>query len=518
MVQTKDVNALFVGIDAGTSVIKAVVFDAKGHELSVAQKSVPVESPKPGYQEMDMEKVWDAAKETVKNVIRAIGDRGVNVKAIGITGQGCGCWLIDREGRPVRNAILWSDSRAADIVNDWVAGGISDDIYKITGCDLFSGGQGAIIKWLSLHEPDSLKKASYALYCKEWIKYKLTGVISTDSSEGVISYVDTRTGTYNPETLRLAGISEFGRLLPEIRPCRETSGVLMPDIAAELGLSAPVPVVNAAYDISASAIGVGAIADGDACSILGTALISEVVIDTPNILPLYVGFTIPLGAPGRWVRMVNTNLGTPNLDWFLNNFCHEDYAQAQQQDINVFSYLEDKISQLPIGSEGLLYNAFISSPGVRAPFLDPNAKAHFIGLTPSHSRHHVLRALFEGIALAIKHSYENIPRKINKLNLCGGGSRSSLWSQIIADCLNTVVRVPGGSEFGAKGAAINAAVAIGYFDSYETAVNHFVRYDREYYPNYENHKKYQELFEVYIQTYSRMKDTWGALAGLAESR
>jgi len=499
---------LFVGIDAGTTLIKAVVFDENGRELFIAQETSQVESSQLDYQEMDMHKVWQAAQSAIKSLVKQVGKRAANIRTIGITGQGCGAWLIDKEGEPVRKAILWTDQRANDIVSGWAREGIAEKIYKISGCDPFSGAQSAIIKWLSIYEPDILRKASHALYCKDWIRYKLTGRIAVDSSEGSISYVDIYKEQYSEDILNLIGIGAYRKLLPELQPCDEVSGTLLPEVATELGLSTEVQVVGAAFDVSTSAIGVGAIADGDACTIFGTALISEVVIDKPNIEPLNVGFTIPLGIKNRWVRMVNTHLGMPNQDWYLKNFCYEDYQQAEKEGKNIFDHLQQILRTIPIGSEGVLFNPFIHAPGVRAPFLHKNAKGHFIGLAPHHTRHHLLRALYEGIVLAVMHMYDNIPRPVKIVNFAGGGARSDLWGQMLADALNVVVRVPNGSEFGAKGAAINAAVAAGYFDSYEAAVAKFITYEREYDPDYEAHKKYKKLFAFYAPLYQTLGDTW----------
>lgn len=505
-------NHLFIGIDAGTSVTKSVLFDGAGNELSSAQSRSPLESEQPGYQEMDLKLVWAAAKESIKALVEKAAGFSGTIKAIGITGQGCGAWLIDKDGEPVRKAILWSDSRAADLVNEWDQEGVGEQVYKLTGNVVFSGGQGAILKWLSLHEPQVLDKAEYALYCKDWIKYKLTGVISTDPSEAVISYLDIEKETYSDEVIHLLGIEKYRRLLPDIHNSSEGVYELQQDVAMELGLEPGVRVVSTPFDISASAIGVGAIADGDACAVLGTASINEIVIDTPAIEPLNIGYTVPLGPDQRWVRMLNPNLGTPNFDWFLENFCHEDYIEAEKQGRDVFEYLQDKISGIPIGAQGILYNPFLASTGLRAPFLNEHAKAHFIGLAPHHTRYHLLRALFEGAALAMKHSYANLPRQINELNFAGGGSRSPLWCQIVSDCLNVRVRVPSGSEFGAQGAAITAAVSTGYFENYETAVKAFVRYEREYDPIAENNQKYEKLFEIYTKLYPKLTETWQELA------
>lgn len=207
-------DVYFIGIDAGTSVIKSVLFDEYGKELSSAQRSVPVESSKQGWQETNMNKVWEAALETTKTLLQKNESKTANVKAIGITGQGCGVWLIDKNGNPFRNAILWSDTRSADIVNQWLQSEISQKVYKLIGCDLFSGSQGSILKWLSIHEPESLKQAEYSLYCKDWIKFKLTGVISTDPSETSISYLDFQTDSYSEEALHLMGIEKYRYLLP----------------------------------------------------------------------------------------------------------------------------------------------------------------------------------------------------------------------------------------------------------------------------------------------------------------
>ncbi|SHH98628.1 L-xylulokinase [Sporobacter termitidis DSM 10068] len=511
-------KAYFIGIDAGTTVIKSALFDDTGAEVAKAQGNVGLISLENDWYEMDMNEVWAAVKGTVDTLLGQAGaDVKSHIRAIGITGQGCGAWLIDRDGNPVRKAILWNDTRAGDVIRDFERRGVSERVYQITGCELFTGSQGVVLKWLSLHEPEALEKASFSLYCKDWIKFKLTGVISTDPSEASISYYDFAAETYSGEVLKRIGIEEYRHLLPRIDKCHDTVYDIKPELAEAWGIPPSVRVTNAPYDISASALGVGAISDGDACTILGTALISEIVIDRPDIKPYNVGYTVPLGPQSRWVRMVNTNYGTPNLDWFIRQFCQDDTARARDAGTDIFDDLHKKIREIPIGSEGILYNPFINSTGLKAPFLHKNAKAHFIGLAPHHTKYHLLRALFEGVALAIKHSYANIPRRVKELCLAGGGARSGLWCQIIADSLNVTVKVPSGEEFGAKGAAINAAVAAGYFKTYEEAVGRFVSYARQYEPNAENHQKYNALFDVYTQIYGQLKPVWNSIAALLDS-
>lgn len=505
-------DVYYIGIDAGTTVMKSVLFDAAAHEVGVAQVNVPIEAPHPAWQEQDMDFVWNAAKETIREVLQRTGIAPWRVRAIGLTGNGGGCWLIDAQGKPVRKAISWLDGRAADIIADWERRGIAAEVYKLCGSIQYSGLQSAILKWLAIHEPETLRAAHATLWCKDWIKFKLTGVIGTDSSDCGISFLNIQTEQYEPKLLELMGLSEYARLLPKVYPVYEPTGTLLPGVADELGLSRDVVVVGGPFDMMASSIGVGAVSNGDAVSILGTALISQVVLDQPAIEPLNVGFTIWEGVPQRWIRAMAGMLGTPNLDWFLAHFCYEDKVNAERAGQDLYAYLEDKMRALPVGSGGILYHPYLSPSGERSPFINQNAKANFFGLSQEHTRHHVLRALYEGVALAIKHAYDCIPGAITRVNLSGGGAKSAFWCQMIADALGVPVRVPRGTEFGAKGAALNAMVALGLFKNHKEAVDALVKYEREYAPQVEHRARYDELYRIYRQLIEGLWTPWELVA------
>ena len=266
----------FIGIDAGTSVMKSVLFDENGREVDVAQAKVPVLNPKPGHQEQHMADVWDAAKDTLRRIVGSAGADIDKLEGIGVTGQGAGTWLVDESGSPVRDAILWTDGRAADIIRQWESDGTAREVFKICGNIQYPGCQSSILKWLADNEPDSLKKAAKTLWCKDWVVYNLTGRMVTDASDASVSFLDVRTREYDPKLLELMGIADHAGLLPNMVPCSEVTDEVRPALAQELGLPAHVKVVLSPFDMVASSLGVGAVNHGDACSILGTALISEV--------------------------------------------------------------------------------------------------------------------------------------------------------------------------------------------------------------------------------------------------
>lgn len=502
-----------LGLDAGTSVIKSVIFDLEGNEIAIEKAEVPIDAPQPGWSEQDMDAVWEAAKKTMREVVQKVGLSPHDIALIGTTAQGSGCWMIDSQGRPARKAIIWTDSRAKDIVSDWEKEGIGEKAFSICGSVQYSGFQGPIVRWLKDNEPDSLQRTRWILYCKDWIKFKLTGKVSTDGSDHAQTLLDTSRYMYSEEIFNLYGINDLRHLFPEIVTTTLITGELVPEVAQEIGLKAGLPVIGGPFDIIATAIGVGAIGDRDAFTILGTTCANNVVLGKPIFEPKGVGMTLCHGLPKKWVKSLSAMLGTANLDWFLQEFALEDKLAAQKEGRNFFEYLDGKINEVA-SSNGVIYHPYLSPAGERAPFVKPTARAQFFGLTYQHTRHHLLRAVYEGVALAVRDCYESIPISTSEITLSGGGARSDVWARIIADVTGKVVKVPEGSEFGAKGAVLNGAVALGIYDSYHRAVEETLRFARTYEPDPANTRKYDELWQIYRQIYHDVWDAWDRLSSL----
>ena len=447
--------------DVGTSVVKTILFDLDGREVRSATREARVARPAPSWAEQDMQAVWRAVAETVREVAGAADFRAGDVTALGCTGQGDGTWLVDREGSPVRPAIIWLDGRAGEQLRRLQEGDAERRIVEITGTALNLCNQGLQIAWLQEHEPAALRQAQAALRAKDWAFLRLTGQVRTDETDASFTYFNIRRRTFDEEVFDLLGIRAWRHLVPEAPPSHRNQAPLQAKVAADLGLPAGLPVVAGPFDVVASGLGAGAIRSGDACTVLGTAGIHQMVLDRPDTMPAGIGYTIAHAQPDRWVRLLAAMTGTLNLHWFAREFYRAELSACEQAGQNPWEYLEGQARQVEPGCEGVIYHPYIDPAGERAPFVQPAARAQFSGLSARHGRRTMLRAVYEGVALSALDCYSRLPIPVTTLKLAGGGARSSFWAQMLADALGCPVEVGEGAEFGAKGAAINAGVATG---------------------------------------------------------
>ncbi|MGI9861149.1 FGGY-family carbohydrate kinase [Moorella naiadis] len=500
-----------IGVDAGTSVIKAVLFDPEGNELLTAGEKVPVLTGVNYTAEQDMEQVWQAVRNSVKTLLAGGGIDPASVVAIGVTGQGDGCWLIDEGGRPVRPAILWSDGRAAAVVNEWQEQGITKEVWKINGTVLFPGSQAPILQWLRINEAGTLRQARWSLYCKDWVAFKLTGEVATDETDASRQFFDILNRSYAEHLIDVFNLRNYRYLLPPILPTGAIRGYLQPGPAAAIGLPSGIPVVAGPLDVVASALGLGCINEESAFTILGTTIFNGFTLNAPSINQDEAGMNICHGLPDKWLRGMPLMSGTPNLDWFLENLGHKFRWQAGTSNLDVYKHLDEVIDRVPPGAGGVMYHPYISPAGERAPFVNTSARAQFIGLSLLANTENLLRAVYEGLSYAIRDSFDDVLDKISELRLCGGGAKSRVWPQIIADVTGKEVSIAKGTEFGAKGAALNAGVAVGFYDSLSGAIAKTVGFARKYFPDKRNHEKYNAFYKVYRMTRKTMPPLWEAL-------
>jgi sugar (pentulose or hexulose) kinase len=485
-----------IGIDAGTSAIKAVAFAPDGVPRAQAACETPLSRPRPGWVEQDMEETWARTGRVVAEVVAALPD-GAEIAAVGVTGQGDGCWLIDKDGRPVRPAILWSDGRAADYIQEWQASGRAAQLYEICGCAPFPGSSVPLLNWLRDEEPAALERADLLFHCKDWIKYRLTGTRTIDPSDATLPLLDVETMDYSEAVPDLVGVPELQTMRPPLAAPTDVVGTVIEAAAETTGLPAGVPVVSGILDIPACAFGSGAVAPGDRSSVVGTTALNQALQGAPHTEPANVGFTIAMG-DGRWTRVMASMAGTPNLDWVLDEILDTDDYDA----------VEARVRDVPVGADGVLYHPYLSASGERSPFLQPTARAQFTGLSPEHTRDHLARAVYEGVALAMRDCYAHMPGPAESVLMGGGGARSALWCQMFADCLGTRVDVPAGEEFGAKGAALLAGVGVGLYPDLPSAVARTARVARSYEPEPAATDKYARLYDLYRETYEAMFELW----------
>ncbi|MCS0606385.1 carbohydrate kinase [Streptomyces sp. LP11] len=426
---------MYVGIDVGTSLVKAAAFDRDGRQLAVETRPVALEM-RGGVVEQDMHAVYGAVLAVLEAVTARVPEP---VELAGLTGQGDGVWLVDAAGRPVRPALSWMDGRAGALVDGWLADGTFEALFRRTGAALFPGCPGPLLAWLDRHEPASLDAAAAAVCCKDMVFQRLTGAgrAVTDVSDASMPFLDPRTRSYDEEALALLGLAHRRRLLPEVADPVATGRAL------GAGLPAGTPLASGPYDLPACALGAGVRAPGDGLLIVGTCLASLVAADRPALAGEPAGLSISTDRAGHWLRAMPAMVGTAALDWVLAT------TGTRHRD------LDDLLTATPPGAHGVRVLPYFAPSGERAPFVAPGLRAELLGVCLESTPADLVRATCEGIGYAARHCLE-AAGLTGPLAVCGGGTRSPAWTRLLADVLGRPLRVVEG-EVGARGAVLAAA-------------------------------------------------------------
>lgn len=496
-----------LGIDVGTTVSKSVVFDLDGHEVAVARCPTAVQHPVPDASEADMREVWNAVRSTIRELIFQQGIPAEAIQAIGVSATVAGVWLLDQDRRPFRNAILWNDGRAASILARWEAEGVMQAIFDLSGNAIFPGMTLPALRWLAQNEPETLARARYLMCGKDWVRFNLTGEIHSDESDLSQMPCDIRSRGYSDALFALCEVEEWVHLFPPVASSQEAIGSVTAKAAEETGLKPGTPVVTGLADVQASMVGAGATWAGCACSIVGTSALNNVVLDHASFVPSGLGFQF-LMPEKLWIRSLTNTSGTMNLEWFVNNFGAEERAQAAGRGISVYQVLEEEAASVPIGAGGVIFHPYLNTTGVSAPFRNAAARAQFFGLSVDLERRHLLRAVYEGLAFAMRELYALIPAEAPEVIVTGGGARSRFWCQMFADCTGRPMLIPEGTEFGAKGVAIMGGIGIGLYHDLKDATRRTFRLARVHEPDPKAGEKYAKVYELYKAIYVDMQDHW----------
>lgn len=488
----------WVCIDVGTSIVKAVLYAEDGTELAVAREESRILRPSPGFVEQDMESVWASVVSTVRSLLRQrMGDA---VDAIAITAQGDGVWLVDADGCPVGNAILWNDGRSSGIVDRWTREGVVEEGFRISGSVTYAGLPNAIWRWLNEHEPDRFANARWSLTCNGWVFFQLTGDVTADLSDASNPFSDILAEEYSERLMELYGVSAWRSLLPAIRKGQACVGNLSATAAKAFGLTKDIPVVMAPYDIVTTAIGCGCVQAGQACVILGTTICAEGITDRLALDGTISGTTIALGG-GKHLRAMPTLTGCETLPWAVSILGLDEIQN-----------LEMLAAESEPGAAGIFFLPYLALAGERAPFLNPRARGSFCGLTLTHRRHHVARAVLEGLAYVIRDCLQAaIGGQLSEIRVCGGGARSDLWCQIIADAIGARIVRTRDREVGAKGAFLFGLTAMGRAPNLSAAAEAYTREEISFSPDAHRHAFYKNGFETFLQLRELAVPQWNVL-------
>jgi len=504
---------ILIGVDAGTSVIKAVAFDADGRQITRSSRRNRYNNVQGGGVEQNMSRTWEDTAAVLREVTQTVGAK--RVCALGVTGQGDGTWLIDGDGIPVHDGWLWLDARAVDEARDIAASDGIDTIYRLTGSGINVCQMRTHMLWMTRHAPELLAQAATAFHCKDWLYFKLTGVRATDPTEGVFTFGDFRTRQYAEEVLQALDLTAYRRLLPEILDGAQDTHGLSGEAAAATDLPQGLPVSLGYVDIMCTALGAGlydeAVQPG--FSILGSTGVHMRFfgdVDQVHLTSDRSGYTMVF--PGKAYAQIQTNMAaTLNLDWILS--IAKEILAAQGVDVavgNLLDGLDDEVMAARPGAA--LFHPYISSAGERGPFTNPAARASFTGLDQKTGWYDLVRAVYDGLVLASRDCYSSMGRIPDEIRLGGGAARSFALQRFLASALDRPIRTVAREEAGAAGAVMIAGLATGLFESTAAAAEAWVQplLQEAKLPAPELIGTYDALFTAYRKTRAAFPPMWDA--------
>lgn len=506
---------LYLGIDIGTSGTKTLAIDESGAILASASAEYPCYSPRPLWSEQNPDDWWKAVVQTVRAVLDQAKINKEEVKAIGLSGQMHGSVFLDKNDRIVRPAILWNDQRTArECAQIESAVGGRAKLIELAANPAMTGFTAPKILWLRNNEPENFEKVKKILLPKDEIRRRLIGDYATEVSDASgMLLLDVKNRCWSSEILSALQLDK--ELFGKVYESEDITGHLTKSAADDLGLSEKCLVVGGAGDCAAGAVGNGIVRSGILSTSIGTSGVMFVHSDEIRIDPLGRVHTFCHAVRGKWHMMGVTLSSGGSLQWFRNALCAEITEEAKKQNCDVYDILTQEAGEIPAGAQGLFFLPYLS--GERTPHADPNARGSFIGLTLSHRRGHLVRALMEGVTFSLRESlaiFQNTNVPVNEIRASGGGSKSSFWRQMQADVFGQKVCTVNSAEGPAYGVALLAAVGGGSYRSVEEACEAVISIVDTTVPRTSETEYYNRAFPVYRNLYTALKEKFKEIAEL----
>jgi xylulokinase len=511
--------AYLLGIDVATTGTKALLIDERGSVVASATKEYSLSTPRPLWSEQDPADWWEGAVASIREVLEASAIDPAAIIGLGLTGQMHGLVLLDRRGQVLRPAILWNDQRTGpqcERITETVG---FERLLEWTGNPALPGFTAPKILWVREHEPAIYAQVAHILLPKDYIRYRLSGEFATDMSDASgTSLLDIRRRHWSVEMLEALEIP--AHWLPPCHEGPQVTGEISPVAAEETGLRAGTPIVGGGGDQAAQAVGVGAVNPGIVALTLGTSG----VVFAPTVEPVVEEkgrlHSFCHALPDRWHLMGVMLSAGGSLRWFRDALGKEEIAEATEKGVDPYEILLEGAKAVPVGSEGLLFLPYLT--GERTPHADPLARGAFIGLTLRHSKAHLVRAVLEGVAYGLQDSLELLRRTgvsdLEQVRVSGGGARSPLWRQILADILGIELVTVNVTEGAAYGAALLAAVGAGIYTSVEEACETTVHILEQTSPLEEHQPLYDHYYAIYRSLYGALKPAYGEIAATLAAR
>ena len=502
----------YLGIDIGTLGTKVLMVDTTGAVVAEHTSEYDLSQPHNGWAEQDPLLWWNATVEGIKAVLPKV--KAEDVKGIGFSGQMHGLVMLDKNGDVIRPAILWCDTRTGkecDQITQLVG---KERLIEITANPALAGFTASKIMWVKNNEPENYNKCCKILLPKDYIRYKLCDVFATEVSDASgMQLLDIANRCWSDEVLRKLDIDK--NLLAPVYESVEVTGHITQEAAQLTGLCAGTPVVGGGGDNAAAAVGTGVVSDGKAFTTIGT---SGVVFAHTSKMKIDKGgrvHTFCCAVPNQWHVMGVTQAAGLSLKWYRDNFCSKEIAEAEKLGVDPYVLMDKEAETVDIGCDKLVYLPYLN--GERTPHLDNNARGVFAGLAVMHGKKHMIRAVMEGVTYSLRDCVEvlkkmNVP--LSDMAVCGGGSKSPLWRQMLADVFGLKVKTLTSNQGAALGAAILAMVGTEEYPTVQQACDVIIKEKDVHHPVPSHSEKYNKVYSVFAQLYPSLKESFAKLADI----
>lgn len=484
-----------IGVDLGTSSVKTLLVDQQGEIKGEATASYPLIHERPGYSEQNPEEWVNGTIASLQQLLRESGISPLDIEGISFSGQMHGLVLLDEQNNVLRNAILWNDTRTTKECRE-IEQKLGDGLLKITRNAALEGFTLPKVLWVQKNEPELFARASRFVLPKDYLRYRMTGHVQMEISDAAGTLMlNVAEGKWSEEIVQAFSLPEG--FCPPIVGSSEDTGTILPEFAKLSGLSEKTRVFGGGADNACGAVGAGIVREGDAmCSIGTSGVVLTYEEDKNKDFAGKVHF-FNHAHPGAFYAMGVTLAAGYSLSWFKDSLAPE----------LSFDEMLKPVADLPPGADGLLFTPYLV--GERTPHADSAIRASFIGLSGTHRREHMARAVMEGITFSLAESLELFRQagiNTSRIISIGGGAKNPVWLQMQADIFNTPVVSLKNEQGPAMGAAMMAAVGSGWFDSLKECADKFIGYGKTYEPIPENVATYAGLFKLYQQVYSATRE------------
>lgn len=475
----------WLGIDCGGTYLKAGLYNSQGKEHSIERCAVTTLSPRPGYAERDMHLLWQRCHETVAALLKHTGISGSQIKGIGISAQGKGLFLLDKQDRPLGNAILSSDRRALEIVQRWQQDEIPEKLYPHTRQTLWTGHPASLLRWVKEHDHQRYQQIGCVMMAHDYLRWCLTGKKGCEESNiSESNLYNMNTGDYDPQLTRWLGISEIDSALPPIVGSAEICGEITAQAATLTGLAAGTPVVGGLFDVVSTAICAGLHDEHTLNAVMGTWAVTSGIangIGNNEPFPYVYGRYVH---PQQYIVHEASPTSSGNLEWLTSQWGEISFDEINQA-----------VASLPKAESSVFFLPFLygSNAGLEMT-------SGFYGMQALHTRAHLLQAVYEGVVFShMTHLNRMLERftDVHALRVTGGPTHSRVWMQMLADVSGLAIELPQVEETGCSGAALAALVGTGIFPDFHTAQQNLKHDIRVIEPDMQAHAAYQRKYHRY---------------------